>query len=164
MGRCSLHRNGHYPGDVIQLPKISASQSLQVHAEVRSIEELDRLEIVWKRQVIKSVRATGGVTELMADIELDANETGWIIARAFGKTGKTVHFAHSSPVYVQKGQDRGIVAKDVEFLIAWIDREVKFYENLMSFRSEPDREEILTMFRKARAVYKGLVATPDSAR
>ncbi|HEU0005651.1 MAG TPA: hypothetical protein VFS12_06630, partial [Terriglobia bacterium] len=71
---------------------------------------------------------------------------------------------HSSPVYVQKGQDRGIVAKDVEFLIAWIDREVKFYENLMSFRSEPDREEILTMFRKARAVYKGLVATPDSAR
>jgi hypothetical protein len=157
--------NGHYPGDVIQLPRTSAgSQSLKVHAEVRSIDELDRLEIVWKRQVIKSVRATAAVTELIADTELNAKETGWIIARAFGKTGKTVHFAHSSPVYVQKGQDRGIVAKDVEFLIAWIDREVRFYENLMSFRSPADREELLTMFRKARAVYEGLAAAQDSAR
>ncbi|PYU92305.1 MAG: hypothetical protein DMG25_12300 [Acidobacteria bacterium] len=64
-----------------------------------------------------------------------------------------IRFAHTSPVYVQVGDGRGIVPEDAKFFIDWIDREVNFYEGYSGFRSEQDRQAMLEIYRKARAVY-----------
>jgi hypothetical protein len=152
--------NGHEPGDTISLPAGAGktARHIKVHAEASSGRELDRVEVVWKGKVVKSVAAAEPSTSLTADYEFDARETGWIAARAFEKPAAAVHFAQTSPVYVRVAGSRGIVAEDVQFFLNWIDREMEFYENLPSFKTESDREAMLNFFRRGRAVYAGLLA------
>jgi len=128
-----------------EVPKV------KIRAEARSLGPLDRVEVVWKGKVVKSV--SHGDDPAVADCELDANETGWVAARAFEKPAASIRFAHTSPVYVQVGDGRGIVPEDAKFFIDWIDREVNFYEGYSGFRSEQDRQAMLEIYRKARAVY-----------
>jgi hypothetical protein len=99
-----------------------------------------------------------------AHFEIEAKESGWLAARAFEKPAEAVRFAQTSPVYVQVGQDRGIVPEDARFFLNWIDREIKFYENLPAFRSDSDRQAMLEFFRKARAVYERLAAMPTKGK
>lgn len=159
--------NGHEAGDVIHaaapLPAAGDGKPLKVlkiHAEVSSIGDLDRLEIIWKGQIIKAVSSSDPVKSLTADLETDAKESGWLAARAFEKPGKVIRFAHTSPVYVQVGNDCGIVAEDARFFLDWLDRESKFYRKLAGFQKESDRQGMLNLFRQAQAVYERLVAEP----
>jgi hypothetical protein len=153
--------NGREPGDTIQLsdraaPGESKARKLNVHVEASSTGPLDRIQVVWKGKVIKSIPPGNNPTRAVADCELDASETGWVAARAFEKPAASIRFAHTSPVFVQLGNERGIVPNDAKFFIDWIDREMKFYEAYSGFRSEQDRQAMLDMYRKARAVYEQL--------
>jgi hypothetical protein len=125
--------------------------------EASSAGELDKLEIVWKGQVVKSVAAPGAASTLAADAEIDANETGWVAARAFEKSSPSIRFAQTSPVYVQIGAGRGIVAEDVKFFLNWLDRETEYYTKQPGFKTESDRKAMLDFFRQARAVYARLL-------
>jgi hypothetical protein len=153
--------NGREPGSTV---RISSGARLEVDAEAGSGGNISRLEIVWKGQVIKTVQATDQVTVPKAHFEIEAKESGWLAARAFEKPAEAVRFAQTSPVYVQVGQDRGIVPEDARFFLNWIDREIKFYENLPAFRSDSDRQAMLEFFRKARAVYERLAAMPTKGK
>jgi len=134
-------------------------RKLKVHVEASSAGPLDGVQVVWKGKVVKSASPGKDPTRAVADCELDANETGWVAARAFEKPAASIRFAHTSPVYVQVGNGRGTVPEDAKFFVDWIDREVKFYKGYSGFRSEQDREAMLEMYRKARAVY-GRLAKP----
>jgi hypothetical protein len=106
--------------------------------------------------VVKSASPGPDPTHAVADCELDASETGWVAARAFEKPAASVRFAHTSPVYVQVGKRQGTVPEDARFFVHWIDREVEFYKGYQGFRSERDRDAMLEMYRRARAVYERL--------
>jgi hypothetical protein len=153
--------NGREPGDTIRLsgPAGSApsqARKLKVHVEASSLGPLDRVEVVWKGKVVESISPHYDLTHAVAECEVDLNETGWVAARAFEKPAASIGFAHTSPVYVQVGSGRGIVPEDAKFFLDWIDREMKFYEGYSGFRSEQDRQAMLEMYRKARAVYEPL--------
>jgi hypothetical protein len=152
--------NGRIPGDTLSVqPKAGKSPvPLKVHAEASTAGELDRLEIVWKGQVIKAVRAADNDSLLKVDLAFDANESGWLAARAFEKSHPAVRFAQTSPVYIRLGEDLGIVPEDAKFFLTWIDRESKYFENLSGFHSEADRQALLAMFRKARTTYERLAS------
>ncbi len=152
--------NGHEPGETILVPAAGgpAARRLKIDAQAISARSLDRLEIVWKGKVIKTVSAGETTPALTAEVALDATETGWLAARAFEKPGEVVRFAHTSPVYVRVGNDYGIVPQDAEFFLNWIDREMSFYKALSGFRSEADREAMLALFEKARRVYARLAS------
>ena len=158
--------NGQEPGGTIPVPAGAgkAAKHLKIHAEASTAGELDRLEIVWKGQIIKSVAATSATSTLTTDTEIEAAETGWIAARAFEKSAPGVRFAQTSPVYVQVGTSRGVVAEDAQFFLDWIDREMKFYQSHPGFQAEPDRQAMLALFREARAVYERLAKTTPAAR
>jgi hypothetical protein len=158
--------NGQEPGGTILIPAGArkSAKHLKIHAEASTAGELDRLEIVWKGQIVRSVAATNTASTLTTDAEIEAAETGWIAARAFEKSVPGVRFAQSSPVYVQVGTSRGVVAEDVQFFLDWIDRETKFYQKHPGFKAEPDRQAMLTLFREARAVYERLAKTTPAAR
>jgi len=153
--------NGHEPGDSIVLPAATERSPgrLKVHAEAISIGDLDRLEIVWKGHIVKTVEATDKKQNLSADIEMDAQSTGWFAARAFEKPTETVRFAHTSPVYVQVGHDNGLVADDAKYLYALIEQQIKYCETAPHFRNEADRQAMLAFFRKAEAVYTRLAGS-----
>ncbi len=152
--------NGKEPGETIAIPAGAgkAARKLKVHVEASTAGELDTLEIVWKGRVINSVAAAGAGSTLATDAEIDANETGWFAARAFEKSTPSIRFAQTSPVYVQVGNLRGIVAEDVKFFLNWLDREIEYYKNQPGFKTESDRQAMLDFFRQARAVYAGLGA------
>ena len=153
--------NGREPGETIRLPGQGVSgpskvRKLKVHVEASSAASLDRLEVVWKGRVVKSVSPGHDPARAVADCELDAKETGWVAVRTFEKPAAAIRFAHTSPVYVRVGEGRGIVPEDAKFFINWIDREMKLYQGYPGFRSEQDRQAMLEMYRKARAVYAQL--------
>lgn len=149
--------NGKESGDTIVIPPGAGkpAKKLNVHVEASTAGELDKVEIVWKGQVIKSVAAMGAGATLSADAEVEATDTGWIAARAFEKSSPSIRFAHTSPVYVQLPEDRGIVTEDVKFFLNWLDREIEYYKNQPGFKTESDRQAMLDFFRQARAVYAG---------
>lgn len=151
--------NRKEPGETIVVPAGAgkASRTLKVHVEVSTAGELDKVEIVWKGQVVKSVAATGAGSALAADAEVEASETGWIAARAFEKSSPSIRFAQTSPVYVQVGNSRGVVAEDVKFFLDWLDREIEYYKQQPGFKTESDRQAMLDFFRQARAVYARLL-------
>jgi TolB protein len=147
--------NGHKPGDTIQMAAGNLAL-LVVDAAASSGRNISRLEIVWKGKVVKSVQASENAPALNAHVELDARESGWFGARTFERPREAPRFAHTSPIYVQVGQDPGIVPEDAQFFLDWIDREMQFYGKLAEFRSEADRQATLDYYRRARAVYERL--------
>jgi len=155
--------NGQEPGSEIRIPAASegSERLVKLKAEASSANELERLEIIWKGEVIKSVTAPPHSHHLQANSDVPVNGSGWFAARAFEKPTVTVRFAHTSPVYVHAGVDRGVVPADARFFISWLDHEIKTYEDSPDFRSPADRDAILATFRKARDVYERLAQGPS---
>lgn len=149
--------NGNEPGNSIVFPATREKPAghLKVHAEVTSLGDLERLEIIWKGQVVKTVEASGKTQHLSLDLQVDAQSSGWFAARAFEKPTETVRFAHTSPVYVQVGGTDGIVAEDAKYLLGLIEQQIRFCET-SHFRSEAERQAMLAFFKKAAAVYTRL--------
>ena len=144
--------NGVEPGHTLLLSRPQPSR-LSIHAEALSAGGLDRLEILFKGRLIKSVSNPEPSQKLVADFESLASETGWVVTRCFEKPAATIRFAHTSPVYIQFGRESGVVAADARFFIEWIDREIRFYQEQSGFREDSDRSEMVSFFQKARAVY-----------
>jgi len=151
--------NGREPGDAIHLaPGAGQVTRVKIHAEAESQDELEKLEVLWKGKVIKMVAAPPTSHQLSVDFEADTNQTGWFVARAFEKPTETVRFAHTSPVYVRVGDDRGIVPEDAAFFVTSMDRAIAFLQSLPGFHSPADRDVMVNTFQQARAVYERLAA------
>jgi hypothetical protein len=152
--------DGHEPGESIEIPagEGKTSRPLRVEADVVAAADIDRMEILYKGKIITSVNGDGSSSNLSAEVELEPQESGWIVARAFERPLEKARFAHTSPVYVHVAGGPGIVAEDARFFLAWIDREIAFYEKHSGFRAASDREVMLEMFRRARRVYERLAS------
>lgn len=146
--------DGEEPGEVLRLPA-NGRRRVRIRANVSSQKSMDRLEVVFKGRLIKTVRGAG---KLAADFTVDVDDTGWFVARAFEKPDHTVRFAHTSPVYVEVPGRSGVLQADAQFFIDWIDREVAFYRSLSGFREPAHREAMLSLFASARQVYSTLAA------
>jgi hypothetical protein len=144
--------DGAEPGGVLRFPEKSPRR-VRIHAEASSLNQMDRLEVLFKGKPIRTVTGTG---KLVADFSTEIAETGWFAARAFEKPDRAIRFAHTSPVYAEFAGDAGIVRADAQFFIDWIDREMAFYKNLPDFREPAHRDAMLAMFSAARQVYARL--------
>jgi hypothetical protein len=152
-----LNVNGEEPGSVLHFSNL-ASERLKIRAEASSAGELDRLEVLFKGQIIKTARNSDASGKLIADFESEIPETGWVVARCFERAGKTIRFAHTSPVYVEVQEDKGIVRQDAQFFLEWIERELAFYRRETRFQTLQEQAEMLRFFEKAREVYARLAA------
>ena len=102
----TLSVDGREPGDTVEL---SGPGTVSVHATVRSIFPLRRLEVVRNGEVVATADANGGRhADISEELRIDGNS--WIACRAFGadyhldEWGRRV-FGHTSPVYVACGGD-----------------------------------------------------------
>jgi desulfoferrodoxin (superoxide reductase-like protein) len=66
-------------------------------------------------------------------------------------------FAHTSPVYVQAGKQRVAHRADVRFYIDWIERLIARTQERGRFATAAHRKEVLEVFERALAVYRGLL-------
>jgi len=102
----TLSVDGREPGDTVAL---SGPGTVAVHAAVRSIFPLRKLEVVRNGEVVARAEANGArQAEITEELRIDGNS--WIACRATGtdfhldEWGRRV-FAHTSPVYVACGGD-----------------------------------------------------------
>ena len=150
--------NGRAPGSVIELPAPGAT--LKIRAEARTAgEDLERVEIIFKGQVVKTAEAGGAARALTAELDLPAGETGWVAARAFERPSKTIRYAQASPVYVRVGNTSGIVPQDAQYFLNWMRREKEFYRRETRFQSPRHQEAMVTLFEQAEAVYARLAGS-----
>lgn len=148
--------NGRQPGSTLRFPGGAATR-LRVRAEAIGIRPLDRMEIVFRGKVIRTLSASEAANAWVLDFTVPLAESGWLAARCFEPAGRTIRFAHTSPVYVQVGSNVPDASADAKFFIEWIDREIAFYQKEPGFREPRHREEMLEFFRKARAVYAKMI-------
>jgi hypothetical protein len=118
---------------------------------------LDRLEIIHNGSVLRVVSDSNGSGTLAIDIKTTVADVGWVAARCFERPGKAVRFAHTSPVYLQKGQQVRIAAADVQFFIDWIDREIRYYSESGDFQALEHLHDVLSFYRKAERFYRALL-------
>jgi hypothetical protein len=109
----SLSVDGHEPGDTVAL---TGAGTVTVHATVRSIFPLRKLEVVRNGEVVARADANGGrQAQITEELRVDGN--AWIACRATGadfhldEWGRRV-FAHTSPVYVACGGDWSMTDPD----------------------------------------------------
>jgi hypothetical protein len=102
----SLSVDGREPGDTVTL---SGPGTVTVHAAVRSIFPLRKLEVVRNGEVVARADVNGGRhAEITEELRIDGNS--WLACRATGtdfhldEWGRRV-FAHTSPVYIASGGD-----------------------------------------------------------
>ena len=120
--------------------KLEREGTIQLRAEVASVVEFDRLELVANGSVIASSRPTGdGILTANLDAEHVLSDGGWVAARCWGtgKPGLYPHvptFAHTSPVFVEvagqplRRRPEAVAAlrREVEAVRHWIETEGRF--------------------------------------
>ena len=147
-----LSADGQEPGSVL---RGKAPRQARVRVEAISPRPLERLEIVADGRVIHRVSSPAPDGRWIAEVDHSFSHDGWVAARGFEPAGRTIRFAHTSPVYIDVGRPAA-AADDARFLLDWIDREIGFYTTASGFRDPRHREEMLEFFRAARGVYARL--------
>jgi hypothetical protein len=147
---------GREPGDEIRLAEGDV-RPVRVHAVVRSIAPIERLEIIvnGKPALTKSlVGLSPSLVELEAQLPLA--EGGWVSARVTGPPSRYVAdsyaFAQTSPVYVVRGGRAFVSRDDAKFLAEVVDA-IWARASKSAWRSDAERDAFKREIDQARAVY-----------
>jgi len=139
-------------------------QQKRFTARVISRRPVERLEILVNGEVVASRDNPSGAEELQFDGELSLDRSSWVAARAYSSDrlptqthltgGGSPVFAHTSPVYVDfRGQER-TSAESASYLLAITDKTIRWAETMARYHDEAQRQEVLALYRRARAVYQ----------
>ena len=150
-----LSVDGQDPGAAI---RADPARPIRIRVEALGPRPLARLEIVASGQVLRTVSAPDAAGQWILEMDHSFAHDGWVVARAFEPAGKTVRFAHTSPVYVDVGKPAP-AADDAKFFLEWIDREIAFYTASREFRTRGHQDDMLALFRQAREVYARIASS-----
>jgi hypothetical protein len=150
--------DGKEPGDDIRFPKGAATQKVRVRATLHTQVPVDKFEIIVNGKPAVS-RNAAGQKQMTIDESLPVSGGSWIAARAIGPWSRLVlndiqAFAHTSPVYVQFGDERNASAEDARFWVDWIDRLIAQVNQRGRFASPERKREVVELFQRAQEVYR----------
>ncbi len=152
--------DGQPAGSTITLDP--ANPVVTVDARARCQLPMDSLEILVNGRVVGVAKPRGNGRELSIKLELQLEESSWIVARALGAGHRLVldsHlFAHSSPVYAYLGEQPISSAEDAEYFIWWIDETLKRVVARDRWTDPEHKWRILELFRLAREYYERMAA------
>lgn len=160
----TLNVSGKEPGDEIRFPAHS-SQKVRVRAALNTQVPVTKLEVVVNGKVVLTRDATGQ-RQLSLDEEVPLAHSAWIAVRAIGPWHRLVlndiqTFAHTSPVYVNFGDERVMSAEDARFWIEWIDKLIVQVDQRSHFSTPERRQEITDLCRRGQEVYRRLLRSAE---
>ena len=136
-----------------------------MRAEVRSFIPVERIEIVRGGEVVAVGENAAGGRDFVFETEIVVEESSWVAARTFsaeqlpyqawdfvGTEGIPL-LAHTSPIYIEVDSKPRRSPEDAAFLAEWCDRAIDWARNQARFAVEGQREEMIALFEKAKAVY-----------
>ena len=155
-----LTANGADSGAQIEYAMDSA-EPIWIKADLRSIQRIDSLELLYNGDVIKRVKLDDEVpSPVLRDaigLGLKPLRSGWVAARATF-TGPDGHLrqAHTSPVYVTVDGKPVASKADAEYMIRWIDRLIEVASKPGRYKSDQQRIQTQAIFKEARYVYENI--------
>jgi hypothetical protein len=149
----ALTVDGKEPGDEIRFPA-GSTQKVRIHATLHTQIPVDKFEVVINGEPLKS--APGQKT---IDEQVSLSHSSWIAARAIGPWSRLVlndiqTFAHTSPVYVQFGDERTADKQDARFWIEWIDKLIAQVNQRGRFATPERKREVVELFQRGQEVYR----------
>jgi hypothetical protein len=69
-------------------------------------------------------------------------------------------YAHTSPVYLVKGDRKPSSPEDARYFVRWTERVIQMLEESDAFDTAEQKREVIELWRKGHAVYAGLAAQP----
>lgn len=153
-----LNADGKGVGETISL-SAPDSKSLRVAATVRSIENLESLEIVHDGKVVAWTSLKGKdptpVLEERLVFEIKPKRSGWVVARAlFRAPDGLLRQAHTSPIYLSVDGKPTASAEDARYMLQWLDvLESIARDNPDRFPTSRIRNEVLSDYQEARDRY-----------
>jgi hypothetical protein len=155
-----LTANGLDCGSDIQY-SIHSEEPIMVKAEVRSIQSLNSLELLYNGKVMKKIDlknlSPSPVLEESLIVELKPLRSGWLAARAiFASPDGRLRQAHTSPIYVTVDGKPAASKADAEYMIKWIDRLLQVADKPGRYSSQAELTEVRAIFQKARQEYESI--------
>jgi len=149
--------NGHGPAYHLRLPK--GKQTLPVKIWMQSpVAGVDEIHVIAGGKVVARRRLKPkerrGPVEWTVPVHVE--KPTWIAVRAFAKNRQTRREdmeAHTNPIYVRIDDKPPFEADSVRWLLRKLDGRIGFHAK----RKFPQREKVLSYFRKSRAVLEGLL-------
>jgi hypothetical protein len=156
----TLTVDGKEPGDEIRFPA-GSNQKVRVRATLHTPVPIDKFEVVVNGKPLQFRNSVSG-RQLSIDEEVPLAHSSWIAARAIGPWNRAVlndiqTFAHTSPVYVNFGNERIASREDVQFWIEWIDKLIARVNERGNFTRPEQRQEVVNLFRRGQEMYRGLL-------
>ena len=123
---------------------------------------LDCVEIIRNGAVVRRVEGKGGQTEIECTERVRLGGSAWFALRARGTVSPERYggvapwnlYAHTSPVYVYRGNRPIRVASDLTGMADYIRMVMEIYRRRGVFANDSQRQELLTNARNALAFYE----------
>lgn len=164
----SLVADASEVGDTLQFD--SRDNESSVVATVRSVENLESIEIIQNGQILASQdlrpRAANPVLEAELRASVTFETSGWIAARVlFRSPDGLLRQAHTSPIYARvEGQPMNS-SEDARYMLQWMKRLIDIAEsNPDRFPSVEIQQAVLSTYSEARAVYERLAGENHVAK
>ncbi|MBI3694293.1 MAG: CehA/McbA family metallohydrolase, partial [Acidobacteria bacterium] len=121
---------------------------------VHSQDPLDRIEIVYNGEVIRTFPA-GGNAVFQTALNLTITEPGWLVVRCFEPAGATIRYAHSSPFYFLRN---GKLPVRRAAALRWADylHKLAASADKADYPSPEAYQKARATYREAEAIYRGL--------
>lgn len=155
--------DGREPGDTVHLSE-SGNASVTVRAQADSIFPMKTLTIVRNGETVARLDLTDEQqthAELTRTIEIP--DSGWLALRVEGD-GQPHHllmkssvFAHTAPVYVQRGSRPTRSTEAARYFVDWIDSSMENLQADAHWNSAADKQHAITIFQRGRAVYEQML-------
>jgi TolB protein len=150
--------DGHTIGDELRLP--AGGRRLTARVRLRSSVPVDHLEVIGNGRVVSTIALHGDRTAASGSVTIPVTHSGWFVLRAWSERAEQpvldlYPFASTSPIYVRVGREPVRSSEDAKFFLEWLDRLQQGAEEHEGWRTPAERDHVLGLIDRARAVYAG---------
>jgi hypothetical protein len=161
-----LEVEGRGPGETLQLERGGAR--VKVLAEVDSITPLERVELIWKGEVVRELELAPDRRSARFEEALAVDASGWYHLRAEGSPEERypldVAWAQgfTNPVFVEVGGRPVRSRAAAEYGLRWLDRLQQLAAQEPGWRSDAERAHVFAQIEEARQRFRELAAEADA--
>jgi len=161
----SLIADGKQIGDTIQIPP-GKDQEIVVAGVARCKNELQRVEILHNGNIIRTIPAQEDGKQIEFREKITVQGPGWIAARTFPSNSRTwwgqADVAHTSPIYIQSGDDRTIQPSAVRNLIRVLQAGKGAAQASRMYNSAEQKQAVLDYYDEGITMFEELTKSADA--
>jgi predicted TIM-barrel fold metal-dependent hydrolase len=134
---------------------------VDVEVDARSREPIDRIEIIGNGQLLRVVRPQNEAREFRQTVTVETGNHSWLAVRCWQRDVPGFRLAHSAPYRLDGKWD---ASEDARYFTGWIDELIRITnEDPKRFANEEQKNQVLAVYQKARAVYAAAIPASTQA-